>query len=186
MRRLATLVLLSSLLLTGCGGSDTETVTPAGPGGAATAGSGATVGTDANGCPTAATRSFAKTRFAADVGGAAFLINRYLYQPYSAGKFQQGANGRTVALVKAAAAAAASAKLLKNATENAKADPTLCKTLAGPLTQLSTTLDSLTGSLRNGTFNPALLGGLGGAVSGLIGKAEQAGIPIEQKDPGLG
>ena len=190
MRRLAALFVLLALLLAGCGGSaetaGTAASAPTGGMGTGPAPSGNTDLGAAASCPTTATRSFAKTRFVADVGGAAFLVRRYIYQPYQAGSFTQGADGRTLALVKAAAAAAASAKLLNNATENAKADPTLCKTVAGPLSSLSTTLSGLTSSLRSGNINPALLGGLGGAVTGLLDKTGQAGVPVQEKPVDLG
>lgn len=193
MRRMPALLVVAPMLLTGaCGGGETTTTTPAAgasasaPAGGAGASASAPAAVGADGCPTENTRSFAKTRFAADLGGAAFLVNRYIYQPYSTKKFEKGASGRRLALVKGAAAAAASVKLLDNATENAKANPTLCRSLAAPLTQLSGTLKGLTGSLTSGSFNPALLGGLGGAVSGLLGKAGQAGVPVTETPTSLG
>jgi len=112
-------------------------------------------------------------------------VRRYIYQPYQAQKFEKGAAGRRLALVKAAGAAAASAKLLQNASENAKADPTLCKTVAGPLNSLSTTLSGLTSSLGTGTFSPALLGGLGGAVTGLLDSTSKAGVEVTEQPTDL-
>ena len=70
-------------------------------------------------------------RFVADVGGSLFLLNRYIVNPYQKGGFTKGADGRTAALIKAGLAAAATAKLVSNARENAGANPTLCKTIAG-------------------------------------------------------
>lgn len=134
-------------------------------------------------CPTSNSRSFAKTRFVSDLGGAAFLIRRYIYQPYTRGVFTKGHAGRTVALVKAAATAGAVVHLLKNASLNAKANPTLCKTIAAPLSSLTTTVSGLAGSLRGGSVNPGVIGGLGGAVSGLLGKATSAGVPVTEKTP---
>jgi len=188
MRRLAALLVMLSLLLAGCGGSSSEdTATGAGASASASASAGASSDAAAAtaACPATSTRSFAKTRFVADVGGAAFLVRRYIYQPYQAQKFTKGASGRRVALLKAAAAAAASAKLLKNASENAKADPTLCKTVAGPLASLNSTLSGLTSSLSTGTFNPALLGGLGGAVTGLLDSTDKAGVKVEEQPTDL-
>lgn len=189
MRRMPALLVVAPVLLTGaCGGAETTTTTT--PAAATSASAGAATGGAAGGaaanCPTENTRTLAKTRFVADLGGAAFLVNRYIYKPYSTQKFEKGASGRRVALVKAAAAAAASVKLLDNATENAKADPTLCKALAAPLADLSTTLKGLGGSLASGNFNPSVLGGLGGAVTGLLGKAGQAGIPVPERPVSLG
>ena len=185
MRRTAfILLLLLSLVLTGCGGSSEETTGGTGSGGQVSGATAAPSGGTASGatdCPTEATRRFAKTRFVADVGGAAFLIRRYVYQPYQAGTFQRGAPGRRRALLKAAAASAASAKLLSNASENAKADPVLCRNLAGPLASLTRTLEGLRGSLTTGRFDPALVGGLGGAVSGLLESSGDAGVPVRER-----
>jgi hypothetical protein len=180
-RRLIPLILLSALVLVGCGGNDSNSSSQAG-----TASTAASAGASATptACPTENTRSFAKTRFVADVGGAAFLVKRYIYTPYKGGKFQKGANGRTFALVKAGLTAAASAKLLKNAKENAQANPTLCRTIAGPLSTLTSQLSGLVSSLRSGSFDPAVVGGLGGALDGVKSLADKAGIPIpEQSAP---
>ena len=195
MRRLIASSALIPLLLAGCGGAETASPLGAGPSAlssaAGTAGDAITPGSSsapgaAAACPTDNTRAFAKTRFVADLGGSAFLIRRYIYQPYQAGTLTKGADGRTVALVKAAAAAGASVKLLNNATENAKADPTLCKTLAAPLTQLTGQLNGLTSGLTSGNFNPSVVGGLGGAVTGLLGQAGKAGVPVTEQPRGLG
>jgi len=183
MRRLAALLVLFSLLLTGCGGQDSET--KASGSGASASSSGDTSDGAAASCPLTSTRKFAKTRFVADVGGAAFLVRRYIYQPYQAKSFDKGASGRRVALLKAAAAAAGSAKLLKNASDNAKADPTLCKTVAGPLSKLTDTLEGLRGQLGTGTLDPAVLGGLGGAVSGLLDSSKQGGVEVQEQPTDL-
>ncbi|MDP9436506.1 MAG: hypothetical protein M3P93_15465 [Actinomycetota bacterium] len=187
MRRTLTALLLSVLLLAGCGGStdstgDTGTGTGTGTGTAPTA---RAASASPAACPTENTRAFAKTRFVADIGGAAFLVRRYIYRPYQAGQFQQGAQGRTLALVKAAAAAAASAKLLSNAAENARANPTLCRTVAQPLENLTGTLNGLVGSLRNGSFDPGVVGGLGGAVTQVLTQSGRAGVPVQERPTGL-
>jgi len=181
-RRLSVAVLLLTLAVTGCGAS---TTTPAG--GSAPAGiSQAATGPAATGavtpagsqCPTSNTRSFAKTRFVSDLGGAAVLIRRYLYQPYTRGSFSKGHSGRTVALLKAAAATATVVHLLKNASLNAQANPTLCKLVAAPLGGLTSTVSGLSGSLGSGALDSGVLGGLGGALTGLLGKAKAAGVPV--------
>lgn len=150
MPRLAAMaVLLCALVVGGCGSSKTVSTGPASaaasssasasapsggstaasgslsPGGGSTAASGSPSPGAASSCPTANTRSFAKTRFVADVGGSLFLMRRYVLQPYQAGSFRKGAKGRTKAIIKAGVAAATTAKLVKNASENAKANPTL-------------------------------------------------------------
>ncbi len=67
------------------------------------------------------------TRLVADLGLASGALYRYLYTPYRADKFANGASGRTTAIIKGGLAAAAIAKLMKNAAANASADPALCK-----------------------------------------------------------
>ena len=189
MRRLSAFLLMVTVLFAGtaCGpkagsvGSSASSVVAAasqsaGAAGGAVASTG-TSATDAS-CPTSNTRSFAKTRFVSDLGGAAFLIRRYLYQPYTAGTFTKGHSGRTIALIKAAATAATVVHLLKNASLNAKANPTLCKAVAAPLASLTSTISGLTGSLTSGTASSGILGGLGGAVTGLLGKASSGGVAV--------
>ena len=198
MRRISALVLVAMMAVAGCGSAKTASTTAsttapsaaAGISQSAAAGTGTTgspatstgSATDAS-CPTSNTRSFAKTRFVSDLGGAAFLINRYIYQPYTQGKFKKGHSGRTVALIKAAATAATAEHLLKNASLNAKANPALCKTIAAPLSSLTSTIGGLAGSLRGGAVDSGVLGGLGGAVTGLLGKAKTAGVPVTEKAP---
>jgi len=192
-RRLSAVLLLLAVAVAGCGTAATTAspaVSAAGPAVSASSGTGAgmasTMGSSmaspemtagAAQCPTSNTRSFAKTRFVSDLGGAAVLIRRYLYPPYTRGSFSKGHSGRTVALLKAAAATATVVHLLKNASLNAQANPTLCKLVAAPLASLTSTVSGLTGSLGSGAGLSAL-GGLGGAVTGLLGKAKAAGVPV--------
>lgn len=191
MRRLSALVLVLALFVTGCGGSSKKTTAGTAAAPAATqmsSGASPTSGTGASGggCPTSNTQNFAKTRFVADLGGAAFLARRYLYTPYQQGKFKKGASGRTFALVKAAAAAATTAKLLKNASVNAKANPTLCKTVAGPLAQASTAVSGLVGQLKSGGLTGGALGGLASQFGNLKSLAGKAGVQVPEKSIGLG
>src|SRR5262249_21099916 len=83
-------------------------------------------------CPTANTKSFAKTRFVADAALAGGAFKRYIYSPAKAGQFQKGAHGKVLALVKAAAAGAFTINRLDAAKNAAQANPTLCKVLVAP------------------------------------------------------
>lgn len=203
MRRVSALVLVVMMTIAGCGSSKTAStsvpstaVSQSATAGAASTGSptaatgSSAASTDvpatAASCPTSNGRAFAKTRFVSDLGGAAFLINRYIYRPYTQGAFTKGHPGRTVALIKAAATAGTVVHLLKNASLNAKANPTLCRTIATPLANLTSTVSGLAGSLRGGAVDPGVLGGLGGAVSGLLSKATSAGVPVTEKAPTAG
>ena len=194
MRRVSALVLVLMMAVAGCGPKAATTTTG---GAAAVASSAAAAVPGASGamsspssmmssgtaCPTSNSRSFAKTRFVSDLGGAAFLIRRYLYQPYTQGSFSKGHSGRTVAVLKAVATVATVVHLLKNASLNAKANPTLCKYIATPLASLTSTVSGLAGSLTGGGSGLGVLGGLGGAVSGLLGKAKSAGVPVTEQAP---
>lgn len=192
MRRLFVIpALVLSLLVAGCGGSSTKSTSGGGASSssgqtaAATAGDTAaatsTAGTSATDCPTDNTRSFAKTRFVADVGGALFLANRYVLQPYKAGKFTKGAGGRTLALIKAATAVAATTKLLKNAQTNARANPTLCKAVSGPLSKLTSAMGGLTSGLKSGSLPTGALAGIGGLLGTVKSAAGKAGIPVNEQ-----
>lgn len=179
-------LLLAAAVLVGCGGDDTTTGTAPAASGASGA-SGAPGGTSSaapgTACPSENTRAFAKTRFVADLGGAAFLTKRYIYNPYREGKFQKGANGRTVAIVKAGVAAATSVKLLKNAQENAQANPTLCRTLSAPIASAIASLGGVTAALASGDLTS--LGSLGAALDSLRGVASQQGVEVPEQETGL-
>jgi len=191
MRRVSALVLVVMMAVAGCGSSSKAASTVAnsaaagaGPVSSAAGGALPSAGTSTTdtSCPTSNTRSFAKTRFVSDLGGAAFLIRRYLYQPYTQGSFSKGHPGRTAALAKAAATAVTVVHLLKNASLNAKGNPTLCKAVAAPLSGLTSTVSGLTGPLHSGAGLGAL-GGLGGSVTGLLGKSKTAGLPVTEQAP---
>ena len=194
MRKITALFLLLTLLVTGCASSSSTAGSPAAVAASATsavaaaAASATTSGAAASdsACPTSNTTSFAKARFVADLGGAAFALRRYVYEPYKAGKFTKGASGRTVALVKATAAAASSVHLLKNAAANAKANPTLCKTIAGPLSSLITAVSGLSSSALSGGGSAGILGGLGGTLTGLLAKSGSGGVPVTETSPAAG
>ena len=196
MRRLLAPLLALGLLLTGCGGSaDTGTTgagtaatasatgSPADP--ASTPTDSAAAGANPSACPTENTRSFAKTRFAADIGGSVFLFNRYVLNPYQAGKFARGASGRRTALIKAGLATAATVKLLKNASENAKANPTLCKTIAEPLSQVTSRLGTIAAGLATGAVTGQSLEGIGGLLGQVAQGATSSGVPVQEQNPGL-
>jgi hypothetical protein len=176
-RLVVALSLALALVLGGCGGGGSS-CTGASSGPAAPSSS---VSASATACPTENTRSFAKTRFVADVGGSLFLINRYIVRPYRAGTFAKGANGRTAALIKAGLAAAATAKLVSNARENAKANPTLCRTVAGPLDQLAGSLNGVVDGLKSGSLDAGAIGGISGLLGSLQQKAAAAGVPVQEQ-----
>jgi hypothetical protein len=128
-------------------------------------------------CPTKNTKSFAKTRFVADVALAGGAFKRYIYSPAKAGKFKKGANGKVVALVKAAAAGAFTINRLNAAKNAAEANPTLCKLLAQPLAKFSASVSGLIGKAKSGfgSINPSDVEGGSGFLDDLHNAASQGG-----------
>jgi|GEM_PF-1130413 len=190
-------IMALALLVSGCGGSSSKTVTAVGgdtvtsaqasqPTAGASTGSTSGAEASSSSCPTSNTRTFAKTRFASDVGGSLFLMNRYVLKPYRLGKFTKGVSGRTLAFVKAGVAIATTAKLVKNATENAKANPTLCKAVSAPLTQLSEALSGLKDGLKTGTLAEGVIPGLSGLADTVKSKAADGGFPVTEQPAQLG
>lgn len=101
-------------------------------------------------CPNEPTQKFAMARFATSIGLAAGTFHHWIYQPYRAGTFASGANGRELALVKASSAGLFAAQQLGEARSNVAADPILCRAFIGPLTKAETQLNGLADQLRRG------------------------------------
>lgn len=169
-----------SMTLSACGGSATETTTTsAATVAASSAGtSAATASATPVNCPTENTKAFAKTRFVADLGLAAGTFHRYIYKPYQAGSFKQGADGRTMALVKAGATAALDYKLVSNAYDNAMANPTLCKAIGGPLGQLKDTMNTMKGQITKGDLSS--IAGAEAILGSVLGGAQKQGLTINE------
>src|SRR5580693_2498750 len=146
---------------------------------AASAGAGPSVVTTASpgACPTKNTESFAKTKFVADVALAGGAFKRYIYTPAKAGKFQKGAKGKVLALVKAAAAGAFVINRLDAAKNAAQANPTLCKVLAAPVAKFSAAVSGLVGKAKGGvgTINPADVDSGNSFLSNVHSAASQGG-----------
>lgn len=153
------LLLALTLLAGGCkSGSASSTSAPAGPQSTSSdmatpssAAPGSAAATSANGCPTSNTTSFAKTKFVLHTGLAFGAFHRYLYKPLRAGTFTtSGAIHRVVAIAKGGAAALFIKREVRLAIEDVKANPTLCNTLAAPLTNLSDTISGAVSKLKGG------------------------------------
>lgn len=157
-----------SVTLVGCGKS-AENSTSAGDTTSAGTSAAAT-------CPATRQKAFVKTRFATDIGLIVGTTRHFIYTPYTEGKFKKGAHGRIVAIVKAGVASAAVLHLTHNAIDNAKADPTLCKVLIKPLTELSNALDGIKGKLLGGDFSAVT--DLGSTVGGLESAAKGQGLSV--------
>lgn len=179
---LAVPVLSVSLLLAGCGGS-TKTATSSNTVAAGSTASAPAGGSDqdlTSQCPTDNTQAFPKARFVTNLALGSGAFYQWLYKPYKAGKFEKGASGRTLTIVKGVAAGAFAAKQLKDATNNVKADPTLCKVFINPLTKLSNTLDGLKGKITSGDLGS--IAGAGTAMDELLSTAKNKGMNITPQE----
>ncbi|MEU9021998.1 hypothetical protein [Actinomadura sp. NPDC048394] len=176
-------LLLTLVAASGCGGGGKSADNVAAGRGAAASSPAASPSS----CPTETTKHFAKTRFAADAGLAFGAFHRYIWKPYQAGSFKQGADGRTKAFAKAAAAGLFAANRINAARKLIGADPKLCKALKVPAEKVAGMFGSLAGKFKSGQLDPSEIGSVGSAVDGLKSDAKnQAGANIQEKSPNLG
>ncbi|MFF5917279.1 hypothetical protein ACFY8C_02865 [Streptomyces flavochromogenes] len=124
----------------------------------------------------------AKTRFVANAGLAAGATYQWIVKPYRAGKFKKGADGRTLALVKAGLAGAFTYNRLKAATNNAKGDPLLSKAVA-PLTAGIESLKELGTKLRKGEVGDGDVGAFENVINSVKDAGKSAGAEVVEKVP---
>jgi hypothetical protein len=171
IRKFAIILVIGLLAFTAaCSSSSSSTVNNASANGNNVATS-ATPGT----CPTENTKSFAKTRFVADVALAGGAFKRYIYSPAKAGQFKKGANGKVLALVKAAAAGAFTVNRLDAAKDAAEANPTLCKLIVAPIAKFSAAVSGLIGKAKDGSIDPSDVTSGNDFLNDLHGAASQGG-----------
>ncbi len=145
MLNLIVVLLVPLLIVAGCGGAKTDTDIPADP-----AGTSADAQSIDSTCPSSNTIAFAKTKFVLHTGLAFGAFHRYLYKPYKAGTFKKGADGRTLAFVKGGLAALFVKREVRLASEDVKANPTLCKAIAAPLAKVGDTMKAAFDKLKSG------------------------------------
>ncbi len=182
----AALALVSAVSLAGCGPKagtaadtmSTSSTSSSAAGTTATSGATGTGTASASPCPTENTRSFAKTRFVADVGLAAGSFHRYIYKPWQAHTFDKGAHGRVLAIAKAVTTAAADAKLLANATENAKASPALCGAVYGPLSAATAGFQDLKAKIATGDLTS--IAGIESEIQSALGGSKANGDAVTE------
>ena len=153
-------------------GATAVTSTAGSAGGAATSSAGPTQ------CPTSNTTSFAKAKFLLHTGLAFGAFHRYIYKPFRAGSFKSGAHGRVLAFVKAGTAALFVKREVRLASEDVKANPTLCKAIAAPLQAVGDTISGAVSSLKSGDISA--LTTLESTVTCLESKASSAGTTITE------
>ena len=171
MKRLLALVAVLGLLVAGCGGDDTKTVTTTGPDGRKVT-------------QTVPDVKFAKTKFLLHSGLAFGAFHRYILKPYRAGAFRKGAPGRTKALAKAAVASVFAVHELKLARRAALSDDRL-RPLVNRMDAALARLGGLRGALRGGSLNPTHLIGAAGAISALGRQSRDAGATIKERSAPL-
>jgi hypothetical protein len=178
--RLLVLVLLLPLLLVGgCGPNSASSAAgdsvPADPTGT----SSDAQPIDAS-CPTSNTIAFAKTKFVLHSGLAFGAFHRYLYKPYQAGTFQKGASGRIAAFVKGGLAALFVKREIRLASEDVKANPTLCKAIAAPLAKIGDSVQSALDKLKSGDASG--ITDTNSLISSVEDSSSKGGAPITENE----
>ena len=184
VRILIVLLLPVLVVVAGCGGSAPAASTaasssadaiPADP-----TGNAADAASIDESCPTSNTTSFAKTKFVLHTGLAFGAFHRYLYKPYQAGTFKSGANGRITAFIKGGLAALFIKREIRLASEDVKANPTLCKAIAAPLGKLGDTVQAAFDKLKSGDASGVTDANT--AISGVEGTSKKDGVDITEND----
>jgi len=178
-RLLVLLLLLPLLLVGGCGPKSSSTAAgdsvPADPTGTSS---------DAqpidSSCPTSNTIAFAKTKFVLHSGLAFGAFHRYLYKPYQAGTFRKGANGRIAAFIKGGLAALFVKREIRLASEDVKANPTLCKAIAAPLAKIGDSVQSALDKLKGGDASGVT--DVNSLISNVESTSSKDGAPITENE----
>jgi hypothetical protein len=187
--RAVVLLVLPLLVIAGCGpASSTSSAPPAGPATSSATADPTTSASDAapvdGGCPATATTSFAKTKFLLHAGLAFGAFHRYLWKPYRAGTFGQGASGRVTAFVKGGLAALFVKREVRLASEDVKADPTLCRAIAAPLASIGNDVQGAVDRLKGGDASG--LDRVDSSITSAESAASKGGAPIvENENPDL-
>ncbi|MEU5423633.1 hypothetical protein ACFY1P_20960 [Streptomyces sp. NPDC001407] len=127
-------------------------------------------------------QKFAKTRFVTNAGLAAGAAYQWVIKPYRNGAFKKGADGRTVALVKAGLAGTFSYNRFKAAVNNAKGDPTLAKAVA-PLSAGIDSLKGLTTKFRKGDATDNDANAYDKVINNVKDAGKGAGAPVTDQVP---
>jgi hypothetical protein len=172
MTRLAALVCIAAfasaaLVATGCGG-ETKTVTE-------TAADGQTT------TRTVPDVKFAKTKFILHTGLAIGAFKRWIYNPWKAGSFKPGADGRTKTLVKAALAGAFTVNELRLARNAALSDDKL-RGLGDKMTALIDRTQDLLPGLKSGSLSAGNLTALAAGLAGVTALAKQLGVNVKERN----
>lgn len=187
MRRTAVLPVLvtSVLLITGCGAKGAGTSSapaanaPVATAPAAPASAGAAAApADASGCPTSNTTKLAKTKFVLHAGEAFGTFHRYIYGPFRNGSFTKGGVGKVRLYLKAGATALFDKRQVRLMIVDVKANPTLCKLIAQPLSDLSSKLSAIGTKVRSGDTSG--ISDANTAIAAVEAKSQASGTAIQE------
>jgi predicted small lipoprotein YifL len=135
-------------------------------------------------CPAKNTISFAKTKFVLHSGLAFGAFHRYLWKPYQAGTFKKGAKGRITAFIKGGLAALFVKREIRLASQDVKANPTLCKAIAVPLGNIGNSVQSAFDKLKGGDASGVT--NINSQISSVSGTSQKDGVQIvENENPDL-
>jgi hypothetical protein len=130
---------------------------------------------------------FAKARFVLHTGLALGAFKRWIYDPWKAGTFSQGAEGRKKALAKAGLAGVFALTQLKEARDAALSDDQL-RGLGDKLSSTIGLVSAFIPGLENGKISTVQIIALAGAFAGIKSLAAKDGAPVKpiiSKIPGF-
>lgn len=182
-RRLAVLLMIlvaPIALLAGCKKSDSSSSAAPSSAAVSVSQSGSAPSGSATDCPTSNTTSFAKTKFVAHSGLAFGAFHRYLYKPYKAGTFTKGADGRLTAFAKGGLAALFIKREIRLASEDVKANPTLCRAIAAPLARIGDTVQAAFDKVKSGDASG--IDGVESAITSVSSSSKKDGVDITEND----
>lgn len=132
------------------------------------------------GCPASNTTPFAKTKFLLHAGLAFGAFHRYLWKPYQAGTFGKGADGRVTAFIKGGLAALFVKREVRLASEDVKANPTLCRNIAAPLASIGNEVQGAVDKLKGG--DTGALSRVDSTITSAESASSKGGAPIVEDD----
>ncbi len=186
--RLLVVLLVPLLVITGCGqGAPSGVATPPASASAADQAlpadppqSGADAAPIDESCPATNAVAFAKTKFVLHTGLAFGAFHRYLYKAYQGGSFKKGASGRITAFIKGGLAALFIKREIRLASEDVKANPTLCKAIAAPLGKIGDTVQGAFDKLKGGDASG--IDQANSAISTVERTSSKDGVAITEND----
>ncbi|GAC1444376.1 MAG: hypothetical protein NVS3B26_16280 [Mycobacteriales bacterium] len=133
---------------------------------------------ESSGCPTSNTTNFAKSKFVLHAGEAFGTFHRYIYGPFRNGSFTKAGSGKVRLYLKAGVTALFDKRQVRLMIVDVKANPTLCKLIAQPLTDLSDKLTAIGAKIRSGDTSG--IADANSAVAGIEAQSKTAGFPVAE------